>query len=270
MRAVTTTELVWGKLRMDIQLCKATTDVDVKFEKAFKKGDKYSRKPFETVEDTVNSEEETNVFAEKAEPEEEVVKGRWISDDTFVEIPAEKLSEIDDRTKPTEANIVGFMKYGEIPFERVESSYYVQPKKGSDMQALRVLHAAAMKLNRVAIVEFGVRTRQRVGFMQFRKDCIILSSASFAEEWREPDHEVVAHLDLKLGEGELKLAQKLVGEQTIDREGIDSIVDERLQLRRDLIAEFVETGTLPNAEVSESPFAKRKDVKALLEESLQE
>lgn len=258
MRSSANVPLQWGALEFEVQLCKATDDVEVKLERAVKGSGVYAPVP--------------KAIAYKPADDEEIVKGKWVNDTEFVEIPKDKLEAIDLQTQPEVAEIVGFMPSEEVPVKRIEGAHIVQGKKGTDLRPLALLHEGMIENHAVGVVKFGIRTRQRVGILVPYDDYLILLSMSYHEEWKPVDEVAMAHtskaIKSEIDSEERDIASQLIAEQTIDNVTLDSIVDERIKLRQELVDDALAGRTIEKPKPAKSIFAAKADLKSRLKAGL--
>jgi DNA end-binding protein Ku len=93
-----------------------------------------------------------------------------------------------------------------------DTPYYVEPqKKASKSYAL--LRTALEKTGRTGIARVVLRTRQRVAALVVRDSALVLNLLRYAHELRSTDDlELPEGKSVKVSEGEVRMAERLIGE----------------------------------------------------------
>lgn len=180
----------------------------------------------------------------------------------FVRLPKELLDAIEDASKEQfgSMRVLECIDYRQVPTERIEGSYWLQPAQGSS-RGLYLLHQALSDRDKVAIVQWVASSREKLGVIRprwvrrgsvkFR--ALLLSELTFANDFAEPDSDVLSindaermmeHDDPATHSRAIEAARELVdafsrqpGDPKLIDTASDSAVDARLALLDRLMGE---------------------------------
>ena len=126
-----------------------------------------------------------------------------LSREELKSIPAENSHEID---------VVQFVPAEQLDPMTFEKSYYLEPDAKSP-KAYVLLRRALEDTDRVAIVQFALRDKTRLGALRIRGDVLVLQALLWADEVREASFPVARnhHPDLRAGAGNVRGAGGLDG-----------------------------------------------------------
>lgn len=256
-----------------VQICKATEDIDVRFERADPNG-------FE-VEQVYRSKGVGKEIYETADLIRGIRQG-----DSFSTISQDDIDAIDKATAIEAMTVTRSVPLDSIPTDRVVGSYYLQsPAKGGSQKHYELLRQALegqapkgkAKKGKPAFglqVDFMTRKRQKLGvvFADEERACLRLVVLTYAEAVREPDEQILApathaEVDAK----QVAMARKVVEGLASDEVTFNTPTDEAIALKRDLISkaldgEAIEAPTAPDAEAA--PVASADELEGILEASL--
>lgn len=190
--------------------------------------------------------------------------------DGYAFIDEDDWKAITDETKPTEMEVVEFVKASnELVKARLSvatDAHFVQPQDGA-AGSLAVLLDAMRKNKRVAVVRWGAGSRQRLGILQVRDDrALVVQTVPFAADIAEPDDEVLAPSEVKVTAKAAKLGKQLVERLDGDGSTLATAEDEAVSRRRELVDALL-SGQKPERSEKSKPKAT-KDVEAALEAAL--
>jgi DNA end-binding protein Ku len=259
----------FGTLAVPVALKKITARGDVRFDRACKDGAAVKRL-------------EVNENTGETVANGDIVKG--VRDgDTFYEIPAAAIEQIDAATKLDSFAIEGFVPLDEVPWERVTDTYYLAPVKGqSSRKALRLLLDAMKPVpakgrgkdkiegrgGRAGVFKLMPRTLQHLAVVYPKGDGLFVSTLAWAEDFRQADEAAASLADVATDERALEMARQLIDAYTEPVELLDSLSDDVREKRAELIAQAA-TGQPIEVPEAEEPKASSDDLMAALEASLQ-
>jgi len=186
------------------------------------------------------------------------------------------LTDEDFRRANVEASqtidIVSFAERGDIPFEYLETPYYLEPAEGGEKTYV-LLREAMRDGSKVAIGSFVSRSRQHFCAIAVRDRALMLNTLRFAEEMVAPRDLDLPAAAKGISRQEIAMARRLVEEMS----GAWKPEQFRDTYRRDLMRRINEkirkrqTHELtPAAEPEESrPSAEVIDLMAVLKRSLE-
>jgi len=136
-------------------------------------------------------------------------------------IPAENSHEID---------VVQFVPADQLDPIMFEKSYYLEPDSKSP-KAYVLLCRALEDTDRVAIVQFALREKTRLGALRIRDDILMLQSLLWADEVREASFPAL-ETSIRISAQEREMSAALVDSMAADFEPEQFTDDYQLQLRQ--------------------------------------
>ena len=136
-------------------------------------------------------------------------------------IPAENSHEID---------VVQFVPADQLDPIMFEKSYYLEPDSKSP-KAYVLLRRALEDTDRVAIVQFALREKTRLGALRIRDDILMLQSLLWADEVREASFPAL-ETSIRISAQEREMSAALVDSMAADFEPEQFTDDYQLQLRQ--------------------------------------
>ncbi len=153
-----------------------------------------------------------------------------LSREELKSIPAENSHEID---------VVQFVPVDQLDPMTFEKSYYLEPDSASP-KAYVLLRRALEDTDRVAIVQFALRDKTRLGALRIRGDVLVLQSLLWADEVREASFPAL-ETTVRISAQEREMSAALVESMAADFEPEKFTDDYQLQLRQ-LIEAKLEKG----------------------------
>src|SRR5712691_3313026 len=143
----------------------------------------------------------------------DLVKGYEVAKDQYVRVTDEELKALEGEA----SKVIDITEF--VPLPRVdpiyfERTYYLGPDKGGE-KAYRLLADAMAKTDRVALATFVMRGKESLVLIRPAQDGLMLHTMYFADEVRDFG-EIEKGKSVKLREGELGLAERLIGELSHD------------------------------------------------------
>jgi DNA end-binding protein Ku len=136
-------------------------------------------------------------------------------------IPAENSHEID---------VVQFVPADQLDPIMFEKSYYLEPDSKSP-KAYMLLRRALEDTDRVAIVQFALREKTRLGALRIRGDILMLQSLLWADEVREAAFPAL-ETSIRISAQEREMSAALVDSMAADFEPEQFTDDYQVQLRQ--------------------------------------
>ncbi len=247
-----------------VQICKATDNKEVRLDTAAPSG-----APVQQVyRDTV-----TGDLVERGD----LIKGVRTGD-SFAQIPTDQITAIDEALKSDEIIVERTVDLADVPFERVTDCYFLQvPAKGGAHKSYRLLYEAlqgSTKKNpaKALRVKFTSRTRQKLGvvYADTQTKCLILVTLNFAASVRQPDEQVLSHLNVEVEKETVAKARSVIEGLDIEAAGDwDTPVDETIERRNELVEQALAGDGLEIPEGEAAPVQASTDqVEEMLEASL--
>ena len=146
-----------------------------------------------------------------------------------------------------------------------EKTYYLGPDKGGE-KPYRLLADAMAKSDKVALAKFVMRGKESLVLIRPAQDGLMLHTMYFADEVRDFG-EIEKGKSAKLREGELELAERLIGELSHDEFKPEQYQDEYRSRVLDLASSKVE-GKEITAAAPEAQRAQVIDLMDALKQSL--
>ncbi len=156
-----------------------------------------------------------------------------LSREELKSIPAENSHEIE---------VVQFVPSEQLDPIMFEKSYYLEPDSKSP-KAYMLLRRALEDTDRVAIVQFALRDKTRLGALRIRDDVLMLQALLWADEVREADFPAL-ETSVRISAQEREMSAALVESMAADFEPEQFTDDYQAQLRQ-LIEAKLEKGDVP-------------------------
>ena len=153
-----------------------------------------------------------------------------LSKEELKSIPAENSHEIE---------VVQFVPSEQLDPMMFEKSYYLEPDSKSP-KAYVLLRRALEDTDRVAIVQFALREKTRLGALRIRDDVLVLQSLLWADEVREASFPAL-ETSIRISAQEREMSAALVESMAADFEPEHFTDDYQVQLRQ-LIEAKLEKG----------------------------
>lgn len=225
MRAIWKGSIAFGLVNVPVKLYSATEDHDVGLHQVHNKDGgriRYQRK-CEICASVVDYEDIDKAYEEE---------GRTVvlSAADLKSLPAEGSREIE---------VVEFVPAEQLDPIMYERPYYLEPDSKSP-KAYMLLLRTLQDSERVAIVQYALRQKTRLGALRVRGDVLMLQSLLWDDEVREANFPSL-ETDVKISDKELEMSSALVDSMARDFEPEQYTDDYQVQLRQ-LIAAKLEKG----------------------------
>ncbi len=142
-----------------------------------------------------------------------LVKGYEFQKDQYVRFTDEELKSLEGEASKI-IDIAEFVPLSSVDPIYFEKTYYLGPDKGGE-KPYRLLADAMAKSDRVALATFVMRGKESLVLVRPAQDGLMLHTMYFADEVRDFG-EIEKGKSVKLREGELALAERLIGELSHD------------------------------------------------------
>ena len=142
-----------------------------------------------------------------------LVKGYEFQKDQYVRFTDEELKALEGEASKV-IDIAEFVPLATVDPIYFEKTYYLGPDKGGE-KPYRLLADAMSKSDRVALATFVMRGKESLVLVRPAQDGLMLHTMYFADEVRDFG-EIEKGKSVKLREGELGLAERLIGELSHD------------------------------------------------------
>jgi non-homologous end joining protein Ku len=254
------TAIAFGDFEITVSMKKAKASRDLKTEYVNEAGEKVTM---------------SGGYGGSRTPAPGVEKAVRISDSQVVRLPGDELARIEDESKSgwSKMQVLEAIDYRQVPTERIEGSYWLQPSQGSS-QGLYLLHKGLSDTDKVAVVKWVSTSREKLGVIRPRwirrggemLRALLLSELTFANDFVEPDADALAinEAEAMMEERDplarlnaIETARKLVtafarerGDEKHVDTASDTAVDARLALLERLQAEAFERALAATAEVA--------------------
>jgi DNA end-binding protein Ku len=225
MRAIWKGSIAFGLVNVPVKLYSATEDHDVSLHQVHNKDGgriRYQRK-CEICGSVVDYEDIDKAYEEE---------GRTVvlSAADLKSLPAESSREIE---------VVEFVPAEQLDPIMYERPYYLEPDSKSP-KAYTLLLRTLQDTERVAIVQYALRQKTRLGALRVRGDVLMLQSLLWDDEVREANFPSL-ETDVKISDKELEMSSALVDSMARDFEPEQYTDNYQVQLRQ-LIAAKLEKG----------------------------
>jgi len=142
-----------------------------------------------------------------------LVKGYEFQKDQYVRFTDEELKALEGEASKV-IDIAEFVPLASVDPIYFEKTYYLGPDKGGE-KPYRLLADAMAKSDKVALATFVMRGKESLVLVRPAQDGLMLHTMYFADEVRDFG-EIEKGKSVKLREGELGLAERLIGELSHD------------------------------------------------------
>jgi DNA end-binding protein Ku len=225
MRAIWKGAIAFGLVNVPVKVYSATEDHDISLHQVHNADGgriRYQRR-CEVCSQVIDYSDIEKAFEED---------GRTVvlSKDELKSIPAENSHEIE---------VVQFVPSEQLEPMMFEKSYYLEPDSKSP-KAYVLLRRALEDTDRVAIVQFALREKTRLGALRIKDDVLVLQSLLWPDEVREANFPAL-DTDVKISAQEREMSAALVESMAADFEP-DSFTDEYQVQLRTLIDAKLEQG----------------------------
>jgi DNA end-binding protein Ku len=168
-----------------------------------------------------------------------------LSRDELKSIPAENSHEID---------VVQFVPAEQLDPVMFEKSYYLEPDSKSP-KAYVLLRRALEDTDRVAIVQFALRDKTRLGALRIRGDVLMLQALLWADEVREASFPAL-ETSVRISAQEREMSAALVDSMAADFDPEQFTDEYQLQLRQLIDAKLEKGESLDTEETFGAPAAE--------------
>ncbi|QCB95819.1 Ku protein [Arthrobacter sp. PAMC25564] len=171
-----------------------------------------------------------------------------LSREELKSIPAENSHEIE---------VVQFVPADQLDPIMFEKSYYLEPDSKSP-KAYVLLRGALEDTDRVAIVQFALREKTRLGALRIRDEVLMLQSLLWADEVREASFPAL-ETPVRISAQEREMSAALVDSMATDFEPDQFTDDYQIQLRQLIEAKLEKGESLDTEETFGVPAADAGD-----------
>ncbi|WP_211880696.1 non-homologous end joining protein Ku [Pseudarthrobacter albicanus] len=225
MRAIWKGAIAFGLVNVPVKVYSATEDHDISLHQVHNADGgriRYQRR-CEVCSKIVDYEDIDKAYEDE---------GRTVvlSREELKSIPAENSHEIE---------VVQFVPAEQLDPITFEKSYYLEPDSKSP-KAYVLLRRALEDTDRVAIVQFALREKTRLGALRIRDDVLMLQSLLWADEVREASFPAL-EASVRISAQEREMSAALVDSMAADFEPEQFTDDYQVQLRQ-LIEAKLEKG----------------------------
>ena len=243
MRAIWKGAIAFGLVNVPVKVYSATEDHDISLHQVHNADGgriRYQRR-CEVCSKIVDYEDIDKAFEDE---------GRTVvlSREELKSIPAENSHEID---------VVQFVPAEQLDPITFEKSYYLEPDSKSP-KAYMLLRRALEDTDRVAIVQFALRDKTRLGALRVRGDVLMLQALLWADEVREASFPSL-ETSLRISAQEREMSAALVDSMAADFEPDQFTDDYQAQLRTLIEAKLDKGESLDTEETFGAPAAEPGD-----------
>ncbi|AZN30497.1 Ku protein [Flaviflexus salsibiostraticola] len=239
MRAVWTGAITFGLVNVPVKAYSAVEDHDIRFHQVHNADG-----------GRIRYERKCEVCGKKVEYKD-IDKAYQEGEDTVV------ITEEDLKSLPSAENreieVVQFVPGDQVDPIMFERSYYLEPE-GKSPKSYLLLRQTLEDTDRIAIVQFALRQKTRLGALRVRGKVLILHGLLWADEVREMDFPN-AKSRAKISDQELKLSAALVDQFASDFTPKDFEDEYQIELRKLIDAKLKEGDTLDTA----ATFGEREE-----------
>ncbi len=240
MRAIWKGAIAFGLVNVPVKVYSATEDHDISLHQVHNADGgriRYQRR-CEVCSKIVDYEDIDKAYEDD---------GRTVvlSREELKSIPAENSHEID---------VVQFVPAEQLDPMTFEKSYYLEPDSKSP-KAYVLLRRALEDTDRVAIVQFALRDKTRLGALRIRGDVLVLQSLLWADEVREASFPSL-ETTIRISAQEREMSAALVDSMAADFEPDQFTDDYQLQLRQLIEAKLEKGESLDTEETFGVPAAE--------------
>ena len=240
MRAIWKGAIAFGLVNVPVKVYSATEDHDISLHQVHNADGgriRYQRR-CEVCSKIVDYEDIDKAYEDD---------GRTVvlSREELKSIPAENSHEID---------VVQFVPAEQLDPMSFEKSYYLEPDSKSP-KAYVLLRRALEDTDRVAIVQFALRDKTRLGALRIRGDVLVLQALLWADEVREASFPSL-ETTIRISAQEREMSAALVDSMAADFEPDQFTDDYQLQLRQLIEAKLEKGESLDTEETFGVPAAE--------------
>jgi DNA end-binding protein Ku len=240
MRAIWKGAIAFGLVNVPVKVYTATEDHDISLHQVHNADGgriRYQRR-CEVCSKVVDYEDIDKAYEDD---------GRTVvlSRDELKSIPAENSHEID---------VVQFVPADQLDPIMFEKSYYLEPDSKSP-KAYVLLRRALEDTERVAIVQFALRDKTRLGALRIRGDVLMLQALLWADEVREANFPAL-ETSIRISAQEREMSAALVDSMAADFEPEQFTDEYQLQLRQLIDAKLEKGESLDTDETFGAPAAE--------------
>lgn len=240
MRAIWKGAIAFGLVNVPVKVYSATEDHDISLHQVHNADGgriRYQRR-CEVCSKIVDYEDIDKAYEDD---------GRTVvlSREELKSIPAENSHEID---------VVQFVPADQLDPMSFEKSYYLEPDSKSP-KAYVLLRRALEDTDRVAIVQFALRDKTRLGALRIRGDVLVLQALLWADEVREASFPSL-ETTIRISAQEREMSAALVDSMAADFEPDQFTDDYQLQLRQLIEAKLEKGESLDTEETFGVPAAE--------------
>lgn len=240
MRAIWKGAIAFGLVNVPVKVYTATEDHDISLHQVHNADGgriRYQRR-CEVCSKVVDYEDIDRAYEDD---------GRTVvlSREELKSIPAENSHEID---------VVQFVPAEQLDPIMFEKSYYLEPDSKSP-KAYVLLRSALEDTDRVAIVQFALRDKTRLGALRIRGDVLMLQALLWADEVREANFPAL-ETSIRISAQEREMSAALVDSMAADFEPGQFTDDYQLQLRQLIDAKLEKGESLDTEETFGAPAAE--------------
>ena len=225
MRAIWKGAIAFGLVNVPVKVYSATEDHDISLHQVHNADGgriRYQRR-CEVCSKVIDYEDIDRAYEDEGRT---VVLTR----DELKSIPAENSHEIE---------VVQFVPADQLDPMMFEKSYYLEPDSKSP-KAYVLLRRALEDTDRVAIVQFALRDKTRLGALRIRDDVLVLQSLLWSDEVREASFPAL-ETSIRISAQEREMSAALVDSMASDFEP-DQFTDEYQEQLRQLIEAKLDKG----------------------------
>jgi DNA end-binding protein Ku len=153
---------------------------------------------------------------------EDIVKGYEFAKDQYVMFSAEELKALEEAGSHS-ADITEFVPLESVDPVYFDKAYYVAPDKGGN-KPYALFARALQESNRCALGRWASRGKQHIVMFRAVDGGLVMQQLLYNEEVRSMSDLDIPKVDVK--EGELKLAQQLIEQQSAEAFDPDAYTDE--------------------------------------------
>ncbi|MET1022333.1 MAG: Ku protein [Arthrobacter sp.] len=240
MRAIWKGAIAFGLVNVPVKVYSATEDHDISLHQVHNADGgriRYQRR-CEVCSKVVDYEDIDKAYEDE---------GRTVvlSREELKSIPAENSHEID---------VVQFVPAEQLDPMSFEKSYYLEPDSKSP-KAYVLLRRALEDTDRVAIVQFALRDKTRLGALRIRGDVLVLQALLWADEVREASFPAL-ETTIRISAQEREMSAALVDSMAADFEPDQFTDDYQVQLRQLIEAKLEKGESLDTEETFGVPAAE--------------
>lgn len=199
MRSIWSGAISFGLVNIPVKIYSAVAQQEINFDML----DKKDMSPIRYARISKSSGKEVDY--------KDIVKGYEHQKGSYI-VVTEKDFEKASPEKSKTIDILDFAKEEEIDSIYFEKPYYLEPDKGA-AKAYTLLLKALQKSKKVAIAQFMIRNRERIGVLKPMGDIIILNQIRYHSEIKDHKDITIPKVD-KLSNQEIEMALKLIDQLT--------------------------------------------------------